>query len=194
MKRILSIFAIIVLSASVSHAGLFMTADGIGAGGGAFEGALFLPGSSATEVSIKYTYGMNRVTDIYGRFGVRSANNASMTLLGGGAKSKILSANRSFPLDLAWVGDLSYITATGTSGLEIIGGVILSNTINTLTPYGIIGLSYSSYGSTSSSGIAVGGGVSNAFARNVLGKLEVLIYTSQGQSNTGIGGAIQYIL
>jgi hypothetical protein len=200
MKRALFICAFITMVAFSAHATtmVMMPATGVGTGNYAITGAIAIPASGVTEVGAKFAWGVNSGTDAYGKLALESMSGGSATVLGGGVKGLFYKSTTAFPVDMAWLGDLNYISQSGATVLGLMGGVIFSKRIDRLTPYGIVGLAYynASAGgaSTSGSGIALGGGVSYVIAPRMSIKGEVLISNSQGSNNTALGGGFTYNL
>ena len=198
MKKIILISLILAGLAASSQAMLFMPANGLGQGKSAVEGALSFPSNNVTEFTGDYTYGMNADTDVYGRLGTQTYFGTSSTIFGGGLKSCFMKADKSLPVDLAWLVDINYISwsegGVGASATDMIGGVIASQKINQLTVYGLLGLNYSTYsaGGTAHS-LCLGGGVIHPLSKNMNLKGEILVHNFSNSSTTGFGGAIQYL-
>ena len=194
---------ILVMIAGRSQAALFMTADGTGAGKFALTGAYGLPTTGVTEWDGKVSYGLTPDIDGYGRLAVQSAAGSNSTWIGAGAKGLFMKAAADLPVDLAWLGDLSYFNRNSVQTLDLIGGLVASKKIDAKwTPYGLLGISYSSQsvgllGSTSistSTGLVLCGGASYAWTANLNVKGELMFTAASGTSNTGLGVALEYKL
>jgi hypothetical protein len=209
MKNMKKIFflalllAVLIMIAGTSQAALFMTADGTGAGKFAVTGAFGLPTTGMTEVDGKLSYGFTPDIDGYGRLAVQSFSGATSTWVGAGAKGLFMKAAADLPVDLAWLGDLSYFNQNSVQTLDLIGGLVASKKIDAKwTPYGLLGISYSSQsvgllGSTSistSTGLVLCGGASYAWSDKLNFKGELMFTAASGTSNTGLGIALEYKL
>ena len=204
MKKTLVALTALAVIAGTSQAALFMTADGTGVGKFALTGAFGLPTTGMTEVDGKLSYGFTPDIDGYGRLAVQSAGGSSSTWIGAGAKGLFMKAAADLPVDLAWLGDLSYFNQSSVQTLALIGGLVASKKIDAKwTPYGLLGISYSSQstslplGSTSisiSSGLVLCGGASYAWTDKLNLKGELMFTAASGTSNTGLGVALEYKL
>jgi hypothetical protein len=206
MKKIflLIIVTVLVMIAGTAQAVLFMTSDGVGAGKLSLTGDFGLPTSGVTEVGAKLSYGFTKDIDGYGRLVAQSSFGSTSTWLGAGAKGLFMKAADDLPVDLAWLGDLSYFHQNSVQTLSLIGGLVASKKLDAKwTPYGLLGLSYSSQstslpiGSTSiatSTGLVLCGGASYAWADNLNLKAELMFTAASGTSNTGCGAALEYKL